>query len=67
MTHDGFKRWANLSKIIKGRTENALKNRFNIIIDRERVKTGLLDEKQLVLSYLESLKGEMNFLNEVKI
>ena len=33
-----------------------MKNRFNIIIDRERIKTGIKDERKLILSYLDSLK-----------
>lgn len=33
--HDGYKRWSKLAKLFKGRTENALKNRFNFLIKNE--------------------------------
>ena len=32
---NGMKKWAEIVKLFDGRTENALKNRFNLIIEKE--------------------------------
>ena len=34
--NNGVKKWAEIAKIFKGRTENALKNRYTLVIERMR-------------------------------
>jgi hypothetical protein len=29
------KKWAEISKVLNGRTENAIKNRFNLLMEKE--------------------------------
>jgi len=40
---------------MEGRTENALKNRFNLLIGRQRKNSGHLTEKRLVKTCLNNL------------
>ena len=39
---NGMKKWAEIVKLFDGRTENALKNRYNLIIEKElkEIKSG---------------------------
>lgn len=52
----GEKKWTELVKHFDGRTENAIKNRYNLIIQKERcslLKSKNLDELDLINYFLE--------------
>jgi hypothetical protein len=53
--HNGSKKWSEIAKHFEGRTENALKNRFTLIIEKERKssRTRNKSERELVTDYLE--------------
>ena len=34
--NNGKKKWADMAKVFKGRTENALKNRYALILEKDR-------------------------------
>ena len=34
--NDGRRKWADMAKIFRGRTENALKNRYSLILQKDR-------------------------------
>lgn len=55
---EGSKKWSEISKFMEGRTENALKNRFNLLIGRQRKANGHLTEKRLVKTCLTRLMLE---------
>jgi hypothetical protein len=45
---EGSKKWSEIAKFMEGRTENALKNRFNLLLGRQRKLAGPCSEKKLV-------------------
>lgn len=55
---EGSKKWSEIAKFMEGRTENALKNRFNLLVGRQRKASGHLTEKRLVRICLNRLMLE---------
>ena len=52
--NNGAKKWAEISRVFKGRTENALKNRYTLIIDRLRKESDEKNELNMIRNYLET-------------
>lgn len=64
---EGSKKWSEIAKFMEGRTENALKNRFNLLIGRQRKVSGHLTEKRLVKSCLNNLileEGQLEYIEQ---
>jgi hypothetical protein len=55
---EGAKKWSEISKFMAGRTENALKNRFNLLLGAQKRTSGNLTEKRLVRLCLSRLMLE---------
>ena len=56
---NGKRKWVSLSKIYKGRTENSLKNRFSLMIEKEKqLNPSISDEKELTILVYERLIKE---------
>ena len=49
----GCKRWTEIVKYFDGRTENALKNRYNLIVDKIKKTEKGKTELEIVKEYLE--------------
>lgn len=57
---NGSRKWAEIARIFGGRTENALKNRYTLIIERLRRQKNVLgseDDLPLIKEYLEKMSG----------
>jgi hypothetical protein len=54
-TNNGLKKWSEISKYFEGRTENALKNRYTLIVEKQRKlsKNKHKTELEIVSEYLE--------------
>ena len=55
---EGSKKWSEIAKFMEGRTENALKNRFNLLVNSQRKISGHLTEKRLLKICLNRLMLE---------
>ena len=53
-----MKKWSEVAKNIKGRTENAVKNRFSLLLQKQKKKTGEENEKNLINKILLDLMNE---------
>jgi hypothetical protein len=53
-----MKKWSEVAKNIKGRTENAVKNRFSLLLEKQKKKTGEENEKNLINKILLDLMNE---------
>lgn len=58
--NEGEKKWCRLVKILEGRTENAIKNRYQLLLSKLTGKRPTKNQSELALitSYLEKLKGD---------
>lgn len=62
---EGAKKWSEIAKFMAGRTENALKNRFNLLLGAQKRTSGNLTEKRLIrlcLSRLMLEEGQQDHL-----
>ena len=53
-----MKKWSEVAKNIKGRTENAVKNRFSLLLEKQKKETGDENEKHLINKLLFGLMNE---------
>jgi hypothetical protein len=61
-----MKKWSEVAKNIKGRTENAVKNRFSLLLEKQK-KKGEENEKHLINKLLFGLMNEDHVLqNHIK-
>ena len=54
------KKWAEISKVLNGRTENAIKNRFNLLMEKEGEAKGNVDpgsRKEYALSIIQQIES----------
>lgn len=49
----GSKKWSEIVKFFDGRTENALKNRYTLIIDKQKKHNKHKNELELIENYLD--------------
>ena len=49
----GSKKWSEIVKYFDGRTENALKNRYTLIIDKQKRYNKHRSEKEIIDEYLD--------------
>jgi hypothetical protein len=62
-----MKKWLEVAKGIKGRTENAVKNRFSLLLEKQKKETGEENEKHIINKLLFGLMNEDNPLpNQIK-
>jgi hypothetical protein len=56
------KKWSLIKAEFEGRTENALKNRYNLLLDKQKKATPLEREIDLIIENLKEDKEDTNDL-----
>ena len=54
------KKWADISKVLNGRTENAIKNRFNLLMEKEgevKGSTNLTSRQEYATKIIQQIKA----------